>query len=266
MGYFHNRLFPAPVPQDRRYSVTFEILEAYCDDSGSTSESVLVVGGLLTNPERWRQLEEEWVCALDKWGLPFFHMTDFENRQGPYRDWDDAIHKERLNQLLGIMNKRIIFGFGVGIPLAAYKAAMSPRAKRFYGPYGLAATICLQQVKKHLDEFLKHFDARVAYFFEQGTPGFGQIQKASNLNWERFRLASVTTMMKTHPPTQAADIMAYELFKDLQRKLRLHEKPERYPLRRLRFQDRSWTYLGEPALRAISDQIDATPRRKRRSG
>ena len=46
----------------------------------------LTVAGCIADEEAWNQLSVDWSAALSMWGLPVFHMVDFENRVAPYNN------------------------------------------------------------------------------------------------------------------------------------------------------------------------------------
>lgn len=234
------------------------IFEAYVDDS-KTLGGVVMAAGFLAPSDSWQVFEEQWLCALDKWGLEYFHMADFESGYGPYINWTKVEHEERLDYLLTIIQQWTLFSFGVGIQQSVYDSAVSASAKKHYGPFGIAAAVIFKNVYEELGRVLNALDTDIAYFFEDGSDGYGQVERSYRVNKERFRLNSVTRMNKHHPPCQAADILAYELGKDLERQLALHKRGTRYPLTRLKDGLKVWTYPNESALRAISDMIDAAP-------
>jgi len=55
----------------------------YFDESGThTASDASVVAGFVSNVTQWEDLSERWRKVLIESGLEYFHMTDFENRQG----------------------------------------------------------------------------------------------------------------------------------------------------------------------------------------
>ena len=139
---------------------------------------------------------------------------------------------------------------------------MSDRAKRICGgTYGLAATACFMEMGRAIHEI--DVDAWIAYVFEAGDIGFGQVHKVFHLNVndpvqkERNRLLSLRFEPKQDfLPLQAADILAYEIYRDASRQKGLHSRPERYPLRELRQTPNRWYWLGEDNLRQYSEVLE----------
>jgi hypothetical protein len=74
----------------------FPFVTAFFDESGhSASSRVVAMGGALAGPKQWAEVRRKWEAALGKFGVNVFHMTDFENRQGEFRGWDE-IRKRSL--------------------------------------------------------------------------------------------------------------------------------------------------------------------------
>jgi hypothetical protein len=68
----------------------FPFVTAFFDESGhSASTRVVAMGGAIAGPKQWKSVRESWQSTLEKFGVEVFHMTDFENRRGEFRDWDE---------------------------------------------------------------------------------------------------------------------------------------------------------------------------------
>jgi hypothetical protein len=186
-------------------------LRAYFDDSGTHDGSeVVTVAGYISRPEQWVPFAQEWSSAINEWELDFFHMADFAVRasKSKYAAWDDQERRFRFARLVSIVPKRL------------FDQIYSKKAKRFVGgAYGLAASACFLEAAHILEP--DYPSARVAYVFEAGTRGSGEIQKVFNWNFNdheqrpRLKLISLSFEGKEFTPLQAADILAYELYKYL---------------------------------------------------
>ena len=194
-------------------------LLGYSDDSGTHSESEAVtVAGYISTAEQWEIFNREWGEALKEWGLEFFHMTDFANRVGKYAEWTDQERRFRLARLVGITNRHTLASIGTAVPKRAFDQVFSKKAKRFVGgAYGLAATAGFLQVVHILEP--DYPSARIAYILEAGTNGSGEILKVFNWNYNdreqrpKLKLMSLKFEGKEFSPLQAADILAYELYR-----------------------------------------------------
>lgn len=267
-------------------------LWGYFDESGTHKESrALSVAGFLGRADEWGAFQVEWEDALGDFGLPFFHMTSFENRRKGY-DWPEDVRHERINRLLGIIRRHVLGSVGVVLPLADYDAIfredeippgpnvewiapgivgpcaprpgdqppnkpdMRPGAirRKSGGPYGLAAVMLFQAVAEVAIQFAD--DPYVAYVMEQGAEGTGQVLKMfqdnyADLNSRRnLRLLSIAFKDKRRvTPLQAADLLAYELHKQLPRQLGDEERPPRYTLRELAKLNYKWNTVNADELR-----------------
>jgi hypothetical protein len=202
---------------------------AYFDESGLHAPQVnggglrkLTVAGCIADEEAWNQLSVDWSAALSMWGLPVFHMVDFENRVAPYNKWTPAERKERLNILLEIIGrtKAHCCGFTNIVRSDDNTAKVYER--------------CVY------DTFLElsmNWDEKFSIVFAH-HPEYG---KQEHLYTEMLAHGLRDQAMSCtigHPinvvPLQAADIVAYEICKD-ERMGDEREKltPRRYPLERL---------------------------------
>ncbi len=226
--------FPIGIPVDKR---RYMILTAYFDESGTHRNSEAVsVAGYISTPARWLAFDAQWREALADFGLDFFHMTDFAVKAPPYDDWPEAQRRERISRLIAIINRNVEFSVGNVIPVATFNDTL-PAAARDYcgGAYGLGVISAFLTV----GEFVRrHYpDQWVAYVFETGAPGAGQIQKLFADNEQRpeqkhhlrlFRLGFENKRAST--PIQAADILAYELYKHWPRQMGVSPRPIRKKL------------------------------------
>jgi hypothetical protein len=292
LSYFHESLplrFPTFVAPDDRLIMN---IYGYFDESGTHKGSpALAVGGFLAKADEWGAFTYEWEKALKDWGLPFFHMADFESRLGDYADWPNDVRKERLNRLLGIIGRHVIASVGTVISIADYDAVFpedeapeAPNTQEFApgiwtpwslepgepepevslkpgdirrksgGPYGLAAVEMCAEVARRVSPLVG--DPFVAYVFESGATGAGQILKVFQGMMAReetrisMRILSIAFEDKRlFPPLQAADLLAYELHKQLPRQLGIETRPRRYPLRELHKLPHSWGTMDAEEMR-----------------
>jgi len=92
-------------------------LYGYFDESGTHKGSrSFALGGFLGAAAEWGAFQFEWEAALKEFGLPYFHMADFENRLKGYA-WPQPIREERINRLLAIIDAHIVGSVGIVLPL-----------------------------------------------------------------------------------------------------------------------------------------------------
>ncbi len=210
-------------------------LVAYFDESGTHEDSDHVaVAGFIGFASAWVDFCARWQLALNDFGLSYFHMTDFANRVKPYDTWLEETRRSRLSRLLNIIDANVIGSVGFSVPKKSFESICSPKAKEICGgAYGLAAIACFLDLG-NIFAYMPPSD-EVTYVFERGSKGAEQIRKVFQSNRElseqrkKYRLGSLRFEDKRdYLPLQAADILAYEIYKESQRMP--GKKQSRYPL------------------------------------
>jgi hypothetical protein len=240
------------------------IFTAYLDESGTHDGSQAVsVAGYVSTPEAWTRFEADWRAALDDFGIDMFHMSDFENRAGDFQRWPNELRQERLARLIRIINTNVIASFGTTIMCSQYADTFSSEAHRFVGgPYGLAAVMVMMDLGKILR--LTGALGSIAYVFESGALGAGQVLQVFTANEqnpkqkEEMRLLSLRFENKRDfVPLQAADILAYELYKHLPRQLGVEpwSRGPRHSLRMLANVPHDWGHADKEQLQIFSEII-----------
>lgn len=194
-------------------------LDAYFDESGThEGSSAVTVAGYVSTPEQWSVFESEWRTALEDFGLDGpFHMTDcMSPNSKAYRHWTSQDRRFRVARLIAIANRHTLENVGCVIPTEPFNRIFSKSAKKFVGgPYGLAATVCFSDTAESLESLYP--SARVAYIFESGAEGAGEVLKVFQWNYntreqrKKLKLLSLKFEGKEFAPLQAADILAHQL-------------------------------------------------------
>ena len=274
-------LFPVGVPPDRR---TVIFLQFYLDESGVHDGSpYVVVSGFMSSQAQWLEFEGKWRKLLDRWGLDFFHMSDFEGYYGPYSEWTAEQHRDRLNQLLDTIAAHVHGYVGFGLSKADYERSLSPQFREKLTPYHVLALNCFHFWDNLIDmmhsrykqleaddptylegyETLREFPAAVIY--EEIGKGAGALRDtyqrlvaSPTIRGELHVAALSYQPKKEFGALQAADILAYELWKDIPRARGESTRAKRYPLRRIEEFSRSktWMFASEDMLRAIAPALE----------
>ncbi|MBN4064589.1 DUF3800 domain-containing protein [Dehalococcoides mccartyi] len=235
---------------------------AYFDESGTQDGAeVIAVGGFVAESSRWRLFTEEWQATIHSYDLDYFHMTDFESYQGPYASWTTDELKNCINQLLDIIHRHVIQSVGIIIPLRSFDQIMSERAKSICGDaYGLAAIQCWANLASTARD--PRIDSAFEVVMEDGAKGKGSLLEvvraaSGDSEWfENNRISSLSFEDKREfPPLQAADILAYELYKHGLRQFGSEKRPGRFPLRQLRRSHQQWHYIDDDGLRKADDWL-----------
>jgi hypothetical protein len=232
---------------------------AYLDESGIHDGSEAVtVAGYLSTPERWEAFKTEWKLALNEFGIRFFRMSQFANRAREYQTWTEEQRSERFARLVTIINHHVFGSYGIGIPRKLFDKFFPPKASRSLGSaYALAAYNCFIMIAEDLDK--QGIRGGIAYVFESGCKGRGQINEIFKKNKQdpalrkEYRLLSLDFKDKKEKEfvaLQAADILAYELYRFLPVHLGMNKyKPRDYNLEPLAAVAHRWEYVGESELR-----------------
>lgn len=243
-----------------------QLYQVNLDESGTHRGSrAVAVGGFVSTATRWERFAQEWQDALRAWGLRYFHMTDFESRHGPYASWGETQRKERLNTLLDIIHRYAMSSIGCIIQLEAFERLMSDKAKQWCGDaYGLASIACYRKIAETASD--PGIDGLLDIVMDRGVPGFGALHDIfgagrEDAEWlNQNRIASLAVRDKElWCPLQAADILAYELYKQAARQFGGDKRVTRYPLKQLARSPKTlpfqWHYLDDEELKRVDEWL-----------
>ena len=93
-------------------------MRLYVDESAS--DVAFGLGGYLGGAEQWSELSAKWETLLPD-GIDCFHMTDFENRQGVFKNLGATERVDLIRSLLGCINDAGVVGFGSGLLMSDYE-------------------------------------------------------------------------------------------------------------------------------------------------
>jgi len=227
---------------------------AYFDESGTHDGSpILTLAGYIADISQWVEFAREWNEILKQGGLTHFHMSKFEARQGEFRGWDNERRLLIQRGLIGIIKRRVNIGVFCAVNLAAYDEFITEwRRDNFGSPYNFCLKMCLSQVTFWAQRFERK--EPIAYIIEHGAGYNHEINKSFRETFANekmrkfFRLGSLTFDDKKRAlPLQAADILAYEVWKDAYNKFVIEPKdkrPERKSFLSLREKLHQGTYWG----------------------
>lgn len=190
---------------------------AYIDESGTHKNSqAIAVAGYVSTVDQWQRFEDEWKDILSVGDLSFFHMADYEARQGPYKDWDNSKRRRILERLILTIRRRTYIAISAAVGMADYLAVFGGQA--VLSPYTFCAIDCINRVRKWADQYGHH--EPIAYVFEAGAGHnrdlilLRNVISRDELHRQRSRFDSFSIMNKRGiGALQAADIHAYEAYK-----------------------------------------------------
>jgi hypothetical protein len=211
------------------------VLTVYLDDSGTHSGAeVTVVAGFVSTKLLWDGFRKEWARALRKERIDIFRMSDLENRRGEFDGWSRERTEAFRRTLFDIIHRKTLAPIGSALINADWERVMPAHIKTGWGgSYGWCAEDCAHQAYKWAKRTGR--PGKFRYIFEKGTVGHGQINKmfadyASNPKWDAFRIDSYSFEEKKLTPLQAADLMAYEVYKHMCNQVISWKRPMRRSL------------------------------------
>ena len=183
------------------------MLHAYFDETGDSNDStILGMGGCIASLGAWHHFEEEWKeKILKKYGLEFFHMTDFDGYNGSYerdKGWTEERHEECMNTLIHIISQTVHLCIGVIRQLPEQR-----KFERSDDPYFDCFERCimflLAQRPFGTDELLHVFIARKDKFKGRTEDIFARIVSSHKLAEQHLvglTIPSTPTMTKKDSP------------------------------------------------------------------
>lgn len=208
----------------------------YCDESGGHAGSpVLVIAGWLGEDSWWREFNKDWQAVLDTYGIDSFHMNKFENRKGAYERISGSDRRDLLNGLLRCVTNRLEAGVFGAVNIPAHERMITAGHKQRLGSsYTFCAMVCMDTLRRWCVD--NNFDGSIAYVYEAGALHSGEFKDAYDraLKNEVFkanrRHAGFRFGDKTEAPLGAADLLAYEVYKDILNNIGGRPRGMRYPV------------------------------------
>jgi hypothetical protein len=199
----------------------------YCDDSGtSPDQRTAVAAGYLASAGQWDKFNPRWNSLLASYGVSRLHRVDLEARKKEFKDWDPDRQREFLRKAHAVVRDNTYIALGSGVIKTDYEEVMPQWVKDLFGGvYGWCVNECLVHVAKWCEKLRKPYDGQINWVFERGTAGSGQVVKMlENLSEDpawgpRLRLGAWSFEGKDTLPLQAADMVAYEVFKQIENRI-----------------------------------------------
>ncbi len=169
-------------PPERRIMAA---LTGYFDDS-RTDGLIFTVAGYVGGQRHWEIFDDLWPAVLARFEVPYFHMKEFGDPDGPYRKWlPYPDHRKEISSFLGALARAIsgarLKGFGSIIrlkDLARFnkekRLALEPYALAVYGsmiwigkqnPSDVISLIFdrIEQVSSRLEKATEYADSDIYY-------------------------------------------------------------------------------------------------------
>lgn len=195
------------------------------DASGHEKDQLsLVVAGFISSAKDWAIFDQEWKDRLAEDGLQSFHMVEFAQSSGAFKEgWrqDEKRRQELLSDLISIIRRNSYRKFGVAIINQTFQGNVPDDIKRDFrlNAYSLAGRTCVADVSKWATG--EKISTPIQHIFEDGDIGRGKLIERMNrdgyptpdFRQKRDSFTPEGLPVPAFTPLQAADILAYELFK-----------------------------------------------------
>ena len=216
------------------------MLHAYMDETGHSKDELQLfngMAGLFAPAENWEVFESKWKATLEEFKLPFFHMKDFEARDfgspnSPYKGWNEAKRRRLFGKLMRHIASVQPVIVGSIIPMEYYRGLTEVQRAIHSDPYFLSFQNVIAYCTSFLEIIKAPRDTKVALIFSdqvefrhRALKLYEEIYKFGRFIKRSAKPPSFDDMRKL-VPLQAADIVAYEMYKEAdRRKYRPSHKP-----------------------------------------
>jgi hypothetical protein len=251
------------------------MLHGFFDDSGKESESanrIVCIGGYVSGSAQvWNGLAELWKNFLLKHDLEWLHMKDFmceDSSEYAYLGWDWPKKRAVLEDFSSAIKISQIIGFGVAVDADGWRQLPPEFVKKHGTCQEFCFTLILQMVVERMKRSTP--DERISILFDCDR-GFTPARFQRYLRFrdnvpdaDRFLCGFTVGEPKVFLPLQAADLLAWEVRKDVMRRISGFEsRPEFQHLMMVLpgfFPDYTLRFLGADDLKFMLDEMDKTPR------
>jgi len=182
------------------------------------------VAGYLGSTAQWERFNARWKSLLADYGASQMHRADLECFQREFKSWDSSRRTEFVKKAHSIIKKHTYVAVATGVIKADFEQVMPSWVKKLFGGvYGWCANECLVHVGKWCEK--RSYRDPINWVFEAGTAGHGQVSDLFEALHEhpewgpRLCIGSWSFEDKSVVPLQAADTIAYEVFKHIENQI-----------------------------------------------
>lgn len=210
------------------------MLTGYMDETGHSRDErqrFVGVAGLVAPAESWEAFDRKWKETLGVFKIPYFHMKDFANRRRYFEGWSELKRQKLLGKLLRIIATTHPFPVGAIVSLDDYRSFSAEDRELMGDPYHFCLMGCVYLPAWRTEN--ASTAVRVAIVFGEQS----EFKNMAGLLLDDFKQNNAAAKrfdppafedMKTVVPLQAADIVAYELYKEFERRRYRPQVKQRY--------------------------------------
>ena len=201
----------------------------YCDETGTDDKNrVAAVCGYIGQAVEWKRFGREWSRVLRRYKVEIMHRSHLETWHGEFtaeQGWEPLRRNSFLSELHPIIKAHTKVGIGSAVIKKDFDEVMPDSLKkRFGGVYGWCAYGCIAHARNWCRQQTGGQPHPMDWIFED-RDGTGQVKDMFDFLKTRpdfkkeFRIGPLTFGDKILCPLQAADTIAYEIFKQIENQI-----------------------------------------------
>lgn len=242
------------------------MLTAYFDETGDEAHPVgplVGVGGAIASVEQWDKLETGWREILDGAGVPNLHMREFTYGCGCFEGWEEPRRRALLGPLLDLIVENVPTVCGAAISKSAMRGLDEEQRVRLGPAYRCGLRLCLE----YAISYATSVDDKVQVFVEGNNTFGGEpdlcrqliTMQAEQSGIDPKHVVGVASQNEYIVPLQVADLIAYEMYKELDRRVSRPGDSARYPYTQLERIDGLFRFMAstERLLLEFPEPIEA---------
>ena len=195
------------------------MLQAYFDES--YGPKVFTLAGLVSSAASWGRFSREWNSTLRRFGIEGrFHMNEFESGRGDFTGWATTRKVALARELARLIRGHAQLLVGVSVLVEDFARVypidpMNPRDNPLT-VYEYCMQSCLERIATAMQTGRHEIDL----FFDrnrqhQTTATHFQYILAKTHDWDHVFGSMTFASSHQHVPLQAADVVAYENYKQV---------------------------------------------------
>jgi len=200
----------------------------------SFDDKIMAVGGWIANDLEWSRLEGAWQRCIDSENersdpnqqITRFHATEMNCQSGEFANWDKKKRIRLSRKLINRLADRIIGGVAVGCEMEAIQQVWprGDKTKLKQNTYVVCMKHLMVEIAHILEEYFPGDTVSLIHdhgsWNKQTLAGYNLM--VSDIDWKYKELFKGITPMRGSDPSavglQAADLLAYEVFKGIKAK------------------------------------------------
>ena len=221
------------------------VFEAYFDESGDPADKkldVFTLAWLVAPANKWKKFTIAWNRILRRYKIDVMHMKEYEHLIKQFAGWDLPKKESFAAQLAGVLKPKFELAQGHSMSTEIWDQKVAPEMgshfRKTRGPYVFLLQSCLESLVEYGETSLPKGE-RIACIFDENRLVAGKKPECLGAAVEHYTalkkargwdhvLAGITFENKRDfVPLQAADMLAYEAYKDMVNRLDGSTRPRR---------------------------------------